>query len=105
MLPERETTGPEGMRGGPVLLHVSRETMKMERRGHMQGIVKRRTSETDGWCGLRNRGDFLSVWLQGQVGGAHVDQDGEDWVNMFCRIKNVVFGHEVWALQTRVGVG
>lgn len=73
MLPERETTGPEGRRGGPLLLPVSRETMRMERRGRTQATVKRRTSETDGWCGRRNRGDFLSVWLQGQVGGAHVD--------------------------------
>lgn len=24
---------------------------------------------------------------------------------MFCRIRNVVFGREVWALQTHVGVG
>lgn len=24
---------------------------------------------------------------------------------MFCRITNVVLGHEVWALQTHVGVG
>lgn len=48
MLPERETAGPEGRTGGPLLLQVSRETMRMERRGHMQGTVKRRTSETDG---------------------------------------------------------
>ena len=25
-------------------------------------------------------------------------------MNMSCRIKNVVFGHEVWTLQTCVGV-